>query len=194
MDCSISAKHAILIDLKCAALPAIMMHETHEHPLFQKEAEAEGLCYSCGVSAQYGDLIFKCISCDVYLDYNCAMLSRSIRHREHPILPKYPHHGDHPNHFMCDMCEELIHPERWLYSCIECDVSFHFNCAPRYQKHPNMKFGGKVKISSHPHILKHIREPTLKITCDDCEGKLVSIGVFECEVSALSVGDASWTR
>ncbi|GAA0156398.1 hypothetical protein LIER_13909 [Lithospermum erythrorhizon] len=172
------------LHVTCAALPDVIMHETHDHPLFQMEAQGERQCYTCAKYVPDGSLIFKCKSCDVLISYYCAMHSRSIRHRwdrQHPILLRYPPHGKHPDHFMCDMCEELINPKYWLYSCFKCDVGFHTECAPRYQKYRNMKFGGEVQISCHPHTLKYLRKPTLKITCDKCEAQLDEFNVFECE-------------
>ncbi|GAA0183237.1 hypothetical protein LIER_30690 [Lithospermum erythrorhizon] len=174
------------LDLTCAALPAIIMHETHEHPLCQTEAINEGACYACGDYMGDYETIFKCIYCNILVGFDCALLSGSIRHRwdrHHPIDLKFPPHDRPRGHFMCDMCEELIHPMYWLYSCFNCEISFHPSCAPRYsiRRHKNIKFGGELRIHSHDHVLKYLGNPTLKTSCDKCGDDINESRVFECE-------------
>ncbi|KAG9148886.1 hypothetical protein Leryth_024641 [Lithospermum erythrorhizon] len=86
---------------------------------------------------------YGCETCNFNLHVTCAalpdardyaihlLLRNAFKKHKHPILLRYPPHGKHPDHFMCDMCEELINPKYWLYSCFECDVGFHTECAPR---------------------------------------------------------------
>nr|XP_017233795.1 PREDICTED: uncharacterized protein LOC108207877 [Daucus carota subsp. sativus] len=52
----------------------------------------------------------------------------------------------------CEICEDQVNNQRWLYHCGECDHSFHSECIHWYE---NIKFGGSIEVTirDQPHTL-----------------------------------------
>ncbi|CAK9143409.1 unnamed protein product [Ilex paraguariensis] len=72
------------VDIKCAFLPSTIKHESHKHPLVQTEG-SHHVCKSCDYKSS--SFIFRCDTCNFNLDYNCALLPKTVKHRwdRHPL-------------------------------------------------------------------------------------------------------------
>ncbi|CAK9179582.1 unnamed protein product [Ilex paraguariensis] len=143
------------VDVKCAFLPSTIKHESHKHPLVLGEG-SHSVCKSCGYKSS--TFIFRCDTCNFNLDYNCALLSKNVKHRwdQHPFILTYRPPNDHPDEFHCEFCEEEINPQYWMYYCHHCDQSLYARCI--YDNWSKTKFGGTVQVDHHSHPLTFVRK------------------------------------
>ncbi|GAA0139292.1 hypothetical protein LIER_00868 [Lithospermum erythrorhizon] len=173
------------LDVKCAALPNVLEHESHNHPLFQIISSEIVYCRCCGYYL-WETNFFGCKYCNFDLHLHCLMLPKTTKHRfdsKNSLTLRYPPHSYHARPFDCAECEEEINPNYWLYHCEESDLSFHVDCINRSWKKNNSKFGQKIQITSHPHPLKYVYRASVKSPCHGCESKryIYHSSSFECE-------------
>ncbi|CAK9156766.1 unnamed protein product [Ilex paraguariensis] len=158
------------IDVKCALLPASIVHEAHKHSLCQRNntRDVYGYCSACGL--YFYNHGFGCKDCNFRLCCNCALLPKTVEHRwdRHSLILTYPPIFDHPQDFYCEICEEEINTREWIYHCRECDQSFHLQCIHRTYR--NVKFGGSREFKDHQHPLKFLQNAMKQFTCCRCGG------------------------
>ncbi|KAI3463659.1 hypothetical protein Pfo_020322 [Paulownia fortunei] len=188
------------VDIKCASLPNTIDYAAHpQHYLkqFLVTHNCSHLCDACGQDLPYGRLAYRCERCELVLDYKCALLPSSIKHRwdQHPLPLTYDANVDHPSEFYCEICELEMNPKSWMYHCRQCDQSFHPTCLPLSGDYKNIKFGQQYVISNcHPrdHPLTHVQVAT-KLRCDLCRQDVYGFRGFECAsckfVMCLSCAD-----
>uniref|UniRef100_A0A5B7ADU0 Phorbol-ester/DAG-type domain-containing protein n=1 Tax=Davidia involucrata TaxID=16924 RepID=A0A5B7ADU0_DAVIN len=194
----------IYLDVKCASLLGTIKHEAHEsHPIqFKSDAlpdistagllsyfgqyvkkifSPSTLCKACG--KYFSGFSIRCETCDFSLcNDHCAMLPRTVRHRydPHALYLSYPPFQDHPDEFYCEICEEEIDPNLWMYHCRDCDQSFHTKCIYKVEETLNFKFGETFKARNHPHPLTVVRENKRQSWCDRCSKYFDYKPAFEC--------------
>lgn len=176
----------IQFDIRCCFLPNKIKHESHNHPLLNSPP-SNSLCSTCG--GAYTDTeLFKCesSSCSGFqIHKRCALLPSTMRHRWDPHLiyltyPPFFHEGQ----IYCEICEEEMNPNYWLYHCRQCDQSFHTYCLCPFN---NVKFGDKlVAVGLHRHSLTFVRRRQIDygrpLSCCNCgKGNLDKTSfIFEC--------------
>uniref|UniRef100_A0A5B7ABQ0 Phorbol-ester/DAG-type domain-containing protein n=1 Tax=Davidia involucrata TaxID=16924 RepID=A0A5B7ABQ0_DAVIN len=192
------------LDVKCASLLGTIKHEAHKRHLIQFKSDdlpdfsstgifsfvgqvvknffsSYNLCNVCGEN--FSGLSLGCETCDFSLcNHHCAMLPPTVRHRydEHPLYLSYPPFQDHPDEFYCEICEEEIDPNLWMYHCRDCDQSFHTKCIYKVEETLNFKFGETFKARNHPHPLTVVRENKRQSWCDRCSKYFDYKPAFEC--------------
>ncbi|XP_047963619.1 uncharacterized protein LOC125208105 [Salvia hispanica] len=182
------------VDVKCASLPTTIRHAAHRlhRPLVltrtpPREAGKPKCCSGC--RSFLDNCIAYCCSsndCDFALHLRCAMLPASIMMREwdknHSLMLSFDASLDHPSDFVCDLCEEELHPKRWMYHCRQCDLSFHLFCLRAASGwFRNIKLGRRFVLDgvhrNHPLTFNHI---TIKRRCDLCHVKVFNYCGLEC--------------
>ncbi|KAK2994064.1 hypothetical protein RJ640_010693 [Escallonia rubra] len=144
------------LDLRCASVPDTIEHEAHRHPLVPA---ASGV--HCSACRKYcGHVTYGCDNCGFYLAAFCAMFPRTATHYydAHPLSLVYPPFPDHPDEFYCEMCQDEIAPNLWLYHCRDCNQSFHPRCLLPGHWCSNMKSGGTYAVEKNIH-----EHPKLKL-------------------------------
>ncbi|KAM7530136.1 hypothetical protein LguiB_033546 [Lonicera macranthoides] len=193
--CNECATCTSFLGVCCAStcLPITINHEAHKHPLRLLQTERFGplTCIACD-QVCYGALEYRCGTCKFRLKMCCAKLPGTVKHEwdRHPLSLTYPPF-DHPDDYFCEICEEDIHPNHWLYHCRICDQSFHTKCVCPPNDWSNVKFGRIYKFKHHPHNLRLVRrgkkEPYSH--CDHCGELLTFIGpVLECTSCSFQLG------
>ena len=185
------------IDVKCASLPTTIRHASHPHrtplvltripPAGEEESGKPRRCHACRY--YMANCIAYCCSsndCNFALDLECAMLPASITMREwdkhHSLMLSFDASLDHPSDFVCDFCEEELHPKHWMYHCRQCDLSFHLYCLKAASSgYRNIKFGRRFVLDgihpNHPLTFNHI---TIKRRCNLCHVVLYDYCGLEC--------------
>ncbi|PIM98894.1 hypothetical protein CDL12_28620 [Handroanthus impetiginosus] len=180
----------IMIDVKCASLPTIVKHASHQnHKLIKRVAGClkHYSCYCCDTSIGARDTAYfcnnsVCSDLDSAIHSECAPLPPTIKHRwdKHPLLLTFDAHIDHPSEFYCEACEEEMLPKGGMYHCRECDQSFHVRCLTESGRHRNIKFDRQFEFGDlHPHPLTY-NIVSLKYECDDCGEVVYESRGFEC--------------
>ncbi|CAK9152104.1 unnamed protein product [Ilex paraguariensis] len=166
------------LDVKCAFLPTSIAHQAHKHPLVQVKG-SKHLCKACDNTFSTNG--YGCEACKFNLAHSCALFPNTITHRwdKHPLILSYPPFSEHPDEFHCEMCENEINPNYWIYHCNNCDQSFHPNCI--IDNYSNVKYGGTLKINRHPHTLKFVRKARKRSSYYSCGASSDSDKpIFEC--------------
>ncbi|KAF8058375.1 hypothetical protein N665_1247s0005 [Sinapis alba] len=116
---------SISIDLRCAAIYEPFDHQCHPHPLFlNNELGKDRPCSICGRETLR---TLNCIECGFFLCFYCATFPYKVRyeHDEHFLTLSYQ---ENENLNWCEVCEETLDSNKWLYTCNECGVAFHILC------------------------------------------------------------------
>ncbi|KAM7522879.1 hypothetical protein LguiA_012781 [Lonicera macranthoides] len=167
------------LDVHCACLPKAIKHDAHDHPL-----KLETQISRCSGCNNFTRTIYGCATCSEFnLAICCVNLSRTFKHEwdHHPLTLSYPPFSYHPDEFICEICEEDIHPNYWLYHCRQCDQSFHTNCI-NFDLYSDVKFGGTLQVENHPHPLVYVRKSKSKFPsiCSQCGLTRYDWPVLEC--------------
>ncbi|KAG2327611.1 hypothetical protein Bca52824_010339 [Brassica carinata] len=141
----------------CANLPRTKQHITHPYPFILQVSDTKN-CFLCGYCDRflYG-FRYVCSKEgeSISIDLLCAAISEPFDHQCHPHpLFLSNEHGtyrpcsmcrkerlyEHDEHFLtlsyeenaslswCEVCEETLDSNKWLYTCNECRVTFHIPC------------------------------------------------------------------
>ncbi|XP_049342615.1 uncharacterized protein LOC125806902 [Solanum verrucosum] len=166
--------HQFLLDMKCTFIPTYINHKAHTHPLTRNPntIKIDSDCNACGKSLS-GSTSYCCSDCHFYLGIDCALLPPKIIHNwdEHSLLLMYPPFPKNPDDFLCELCEEYVHPKHWVYHCKKCDQSFHPHCISRLSENRNIKFGGTIEIAKHHLKLVERGKYGSRCECDGCNNK-----------------------
>lgn len=121
--------------LKCRLIPTILNHPHHDHRLYFWLNNARWEGYLCTVCRRPGDYVgYRCTeSCKVEFHPECALLPRVLAKHEHSghthDLDMISCRNEVLEDYLCDMCLDKMNPEAWFYSCKECHLSMHLDCA-----------------------------------------------------------------
>ncbi|XP_049342609.1 uncharacterized protein LOC125806895 [Solanum verrucosum] len=172
------------LDMKCAFIPKAIAHRSHRHPLCRISVSNVD-CSACG--RRLSGLSYGCKACGFYLGNDCALLPATTTHKwdEHPLTLIFPPFTDHPDEFLCEICETFAHPKYWLYHCRECDQSFHPHCIPRHGMSRNIKFGSTIQIAEHS--LKLVEKGEFKSQCGVCRDHLYETEALLCTACNLHI-------
>ncbi|XP_013747451.1 uncharacterized protein LOC106450347 [Brassica napus] len=117
------------VDVHCSSLPEPFVHNAHSHPLLNRRI-TNIVCRACKKRLS-NDNVLGCYACNFFLCLYCATLPKKILHMssddEHPLTLYY---GEKSNGTSwCGVCESELDPSYWLYTCSECGVALHVQCA-----------------------------------------------------------------
>ncbi|XP_063945530.1 uncharacterized protein LOC108214574 [Daucus carota subsp. sativus] len=176
----------ITIDIRCAFLPTKIKHKSHNHhslvyrPSFKFECSVSG--YTIGGGVQYG-----CGTCGNFqIDIDSAFYPGSMKHRydDHPVTLRRPPFF-YEGVFYCEICEDQVNNQWWLYHCDECDHSFHNDCL---LSGGSVKLGRTVEvdINDQSHTLalvlkRRTRKTQSEYFCRYCGNGYKSNHFLECD-------------
>ncbi|XP_047320862.1 uncharacterized protein LOC124924923 [Impatiens glandulifera] len=125
----------------CFDLPKQIHHRSHmAHPLTLLSAppyKSYNPEFTCNACLKTGNsFLYHCSSCSFDLHVNCAFLKDSVKRddHEHPLslLFSSPYEkskdGEDEVIFMCDVCQESVDSNCWVYYCRECDFGTDVGC------------------------------------------------------------------
>lgn len=142
---------------QCCTLQPTLRCCKHPHPLTLTASSSrvgkKKLCDACRSSLADCEWSYRCELCDFDVHASCAKLRDKIRTSFHPyplkLLQKSPYP---PRHLQCDLCDERMPTNAWLYHCTNCKFDLHPSCAllPR----------DPLCTALHPHRLRTRAYPT----------------------------------
>ncbi|KAL1834810.1 hypothetical protein ACET3Z_004461 [Daucus carota] len=170
--------------IACSALPKMIKHESHPHPLHFNTYYTLARCKACG-----GFLIPRhgCEGCDFHLCAGCIMKPSRVKHRwdPHPLRLIFDPGmvEDHEHEFQCEYCSQDLDTNLWFYHCDDCDLSFHLRCYDKscYLDLSKVKFGATniVKNRLHHHSLTLVLNKKFR-RCGECDEANIGEPVLEC--------------
>ncbi|KAA8518279.1 hypothetical protein F0562_015838 [Nyssa sinensis] len=175
----------INLDVNCGSYPSTITHEAHNHPL-KLRLNLQDWCSACNQA--FVGFIYECAPCSFKIDIQCAKLPRMLWHRydeEHPLILTYSLVEEHLNKFYCEFCEKEIFKNFWFYHCADCRLHAHTRCIYKVDDaYSNVKFGGTLDLSVHPHLLTFVQKTLDKPPCERCGDP--------CNDLAFTCGDCNY--
>ncbi|WOG90369.1 hypothetical protein DCAR_0209613 [Daucus carota subsp. sativus] len=174
------------IDICCAFMPSRIKYKSHKHHPFILRSSSDDLCsvsrYKITGGVEYG--------CEICSNFQIRVTSvfypstMKNKYDEHSITLRYPplfYEGV----FYCELCEEQVNNQWWLYHCDESDHSFHSACLHK----PNRtKLGGTIRldINDKMHTLafvfkRNARRNAPLYICYMCDDGYTYGTFFECD-------------
>ncbi|WOG90375.1 hypothetical protein DCAR_0209619 [Daucus carota subsp. sativus] len=131
------------IDICCAFLPSRIKYKSHKHhPFILRPSWGE----ACSVSREEitGGMEYGCEICSNFrMNVSSVLVPSTMKHKyDASITLRYPPFF-YEGAFYCELCEDRVNNQRWLYHCDKSDHSFHSDCLFSWQK---IKLGGTVRI------------------------------------------------
>ncbi|WOG94043.1 hypothetical protein DCAR_0313334 [Daucus carota subsp. sativus] len=176
----------IRIDIRCAFLPTKIKHKSHKHHSLVQRPTSNFKCSASGYDftsrTQYG-----CETCsNFHIDIASAFYPGRMKHRydDHPVTLRQPPFF-YEGVFYCEICEDQVNNQWWLYHCEECDHSFHNNCL---LWDGSVKLGRNIEldINDQPHTLTlvvkcRIKKTQPKYNCRYCGNSFIWNYFLECD-------------
>ena len=168
------------LHVQCAKISEPFVHESHMHPLFlTTKPEEERICWVCKTPRQGNQLnaTFNCIESDFVLCFRCATLPQKVRykHDKHILTLSYGKETSTMTSW-CEICEEIIKPEKRFYTCEEyCCVTIHVKCLigkELYRKPGSSFFYYDEKVHVLPSYY-HMSRPICSSCKKRCPYKIV---------------------
>ncbi|KAM7530133.1 hypothetical protein LguiB_033543 [Lonicera macranthoides] len=144
-----------------------LIHLSHNHPLILIDVQSDNTEMINKVQCDGGYRLrvtgskYGCGTCGEFdLGSCCVNLPSTFKHEwdRHQLTLSYPPFSYHPDEFICEICEEDIHLNYWLYHCRQCDQSFHTECIKPFDWYSKVKFGGTLEVENHPHSLVFVQK------------------------------------
>uniref|UniRef100_A0A3Q7EH10 DC1 domain-containing protein n=1 Tax=Solanum lycopersicum TaxID=4081 RepID=A0A3Q7EH10_SOLLC len=119
----------------CFDAPRFLNHASHpSHPLTLHQIPSySSRTYTCKACNSAGNAFcFSCAACEFDIHLQCASCPSSI------LVDKHPHqlglhfgspYEDKNMEYVCDICNEIMNKNDWLYYCAGCDFGSHLRCA-----------------------------------------------------------------
>ncbi|XP_019085546.1 PREDICTED: uncharacterized protein LOC104749163 [Camelina sativa] len=117
------------LDVLCGSVSEPFVHPSHpHHPLYYIPEVAETKqCDGCNKWAPY---VLTCIEsgCEIVICFDCATLPQVVKHRvdDYPLSLCYGEEAS--GKCWCDICEEMMNPKMWFYTCKDHRASLHTKC------------------------------------------------------------------
>ncbi|XP_024006460.1 uncharacterized protein LOC18010446 [Eutrema salsugineum] len=117
----------IWLDVRCGSISEPFVHESHPlHSLYINYSTGDKFCSACGDKAT---MVLSCDECGFFLDYKCAMLPKMVKHKNDKDHFLFLCYGEQTSEqYWCEICEQVVNPEKWFYSCNYCGITFHVRC------------------------------------------------------------------
>ncbi|EOA28314.1 hypothetical protein CARUB_v10024514mg [Capsella rubella] len=130
----------------CFDLPRELSHKSHpDHSLTLHHSSPYGQPYTCDACGEYGSgFTYHCSACQYDVHVGCAFIPENVKREdhEHPLTLLYntPCKGREDGAmFICDVCEEDMTENLWVYYCKECDYGTHVHSCPVHENHQPKK-------------------------------------------------------
>ncbi|EOA31845.1 hypothetical protein CARUB_v10015072mg [Capsella rubella] len=131
----------------CLDLPREIRHKSHpNHPLtLLYSPQNNNSTYTCNACGEYGSgFTYNCSTCQYDVHVGCVSMPETMKHSEHAhtlaLIYSLPCPKDHV--FGCDVCDETMLDNQWLYYCKTCDFGAHLHsCVAEEEEKP--KRGGR---------------------------------------------------
>ena len=176
----------VKVDIRCAFLPKRIKHKSHKQHSLTMYRSDKSKCSASKLLIGEG-MQYACMTCtDFQIHILSAFYPRKITHKYDPHLltlrqPPFFYEGV----LYCQICEERVNNQFWLYYCDECDRGYHCDCVRQYE---NVKLGGTIKLrlndENHTFALVLKRPQGMKSSvhiCFYCKHEFSYAFLFECD-------------
>ncbi|KAG2316213.1 hypothetical protein Bca4012_067024 [Brassica carinata] len=159
----------VSLDMRCALVISLYCdYECHPHTLFLTTTD-KGTCGACELPEKY---VLRCTEseCDFSLCLACATLPKKIKRKAYEHFLVLRHGEKASGKYWCEVCETVLDPQKWFYTCDVSGVTFHVQCV--VGEFPNAKPGVTYHYQSvlgegPPHMY-----PRVSATSNDGEEKI----------------------
>ncbi|WOG90365.1 hypothetical protein DCAR_0209609 [Daucus carota subsp. sativus] len=182
------------IDICCTFLPSRIKYKSHkDHPFILRQVSDDACCVSR--TKITGGVEYGCEICSNFrIEISTVFYPNTMKHKydDHPITLRYPPFF-YEGAFYCELCEEQVNNQWWLYHCDESDHSFHSSCLHLLHR---MKLGGTIRIyiNDEMHTLAfvfkmNVRTNSPLFICGNCGDAYTAGLFFECDGCGILICD-----
>ncbi|CAA7050585.1 unnamed protein product [Microthlaspi erraticum] len=137
----------------CFDLPRETRHKSHpDHPLTLLYSPTyESSAYSCDACGEDGSgFAYNCSICKWDLHVGCAFMPELVEREghAHPLKLLYGTPCKNGSVFSCDVCQETMPDNLWLYYCKKCDYGTHLHSCAVEEKEEPKRGGGNGRGST----------------------------------------------
>ncbi|KAF8083277.1 hypothetical protein N665_0786s0021 [Sinapis alba] len=136
MTCSVCFRASTGFRYPCSKeVKECFIHKSHDdgHPVFLSTSysgEDVILCKGCKKRCSGSHL--HCTVCEYALCYPCATIPDELHYKydKHPLTLSYGKEKSScaDDVYWCEVCEKLLDPKEWFYTCDECCTTVHLQC------------------------------------------------------------------
>ncbi|XP_007034023.2 PREDICTED: uncharacterized protein LOC18602522 [Theobroma cacao] len=119
----------VAVHIECVSPLPVIEDKSHQHPFTLFWIRAPFVCHACGIEGNCA--AYVCCTCSIIVHKKCISLPRIIKQKRHHhlIFHKYFLHEDDFKSWDCIICHEDVNAEHGCYSCSDCKITAHVNCA-----------------------------------------------------------------
>ncbi|XP_074368418.1 uncharacterized protein LOC141708606 [Apium graveolens] len=182
----------INIDIRCIFLPTRIKHRSHKNHTLVQRPFSNSVCCVVKIRITFGvEYAYETCS-NFQINILSAFYPSRMKHKYeiHPLTLRHPPFF-YEGVFYCEICEEQVNNQLWLYHCGECDHSFHCDCLRWYE---SIKLGGTIELpfSNQTHTLalvlkKAPRKNLPPYVCGNCGHSYRLKILFECDGCSLLI-------
>ncbi|XP_024004780.1 uncharacterized protein LOC18028560 [Eutrema salsugineum] len=123
----VSDNKEIYLDVRCGSISEPFVHESHPlHSLYINYSARDSFCSACG---DRETMVLSCDECGFVLGIKCSILPKMVKHKYDKAHFLFLCYGEQTSdRYWCEICEEVLDPEKWFYSCNHCGITFHVKC------------------------------------------------------------------
>ncbi|CAH2038235.1 unnamed protein product [Thlaspi arvense] len=114
----------VTLDVRCASMSWYCDYECHPHTLFLTTLDRD----TCGACLESYKQVLHCVECEFTLDFKCATLPKKIKHRCDDHFMSLCFGEKASGKYWCEVCETVLDPQKWFYTCGDCGVVCHIQC------------------------------------------------------------------
>ncbi|KAF3632329.1 putative furcatin hydrolase-like [Capsicum annuum] len=120
----------------CLNVPRFLDHSSHpsHHLTLLPLPTYSSRSYTCDACGSNGNgFSFSCARCNFDIHMHCALSPQTAvlsQHHLHELKLIFESPFDDENtDFVCDLCQDKVDLNNWLYYCADCDFGAHIKCA-----------------------------------------------------------------
>ncbi|CAA7032013.1 unnamed protein product [Microthlaspi erraticum] len=164
----------------CFDLPCEINHKSHpDHSLTLLHSPSYShQSYECDACGEYGSSFnYNCSECKYDVHVGCALIPETVEREDHKhplaLLYNTPRKGREDGEmYVCNVCEEDMSENLWVYYCKECDYGTHVHSCAVDDDDYEPKKGGGGESSSVASRMKSLMDAEDELVAMELESRM----------------------
>ncbi|AED94903.1 CHP-rich zinc finger protein-like [Arabidopsis thaliana] len=168
------------IDVRCVSIYAGFVHNSQPHSMLvisdDWSVSDRNKCSRCGKGGN--DVWCLTGREDLFMCYKCATIPELAMHKYDVHLLSLRFSENAIGDYWCDICEKIVDPHKWFYTCDMCSTTLHIDCVLGAE--PYLRVGSTFKLGRF--VLEVLsNDYASRPRCDTCSSRIEDIVVYKSE-------------